>query len=217
MDAPSAGPPTITPVVRCASSARDRVITTYRADAWEAELREWGLWEKYSALPNRLRHGFPIGDMTPLTETFTPENHKGAEEHMDFVENYVSEQVAQGHMTGPYAKEEVEALLGTPFRSSPLSVVEKAGSTGKWRLIQNCSFADRHGVSVNDMIDSDEFPTEWGTATEVAEIVSPSPSFAQQRARSVGGTERASRSSPRASLVPRAQDCQRSGARTVAQ
>ncbi len=66
----------------------------------------------------------------------------------------------------------MEEILGSPFRTSPLAVTEKPGSTSGWRLIQNCSFKDRHGVSVNDMIDSDDFQTKWGTAAEVAEIVS---------------------------------------------
>ncbi|OJT04921.1 hypothetical protein TRAPUB_4263 [Trametes pubescens] len=142
----------------------------HHADVFEEELRRWGLWEEFGYLPTRLRGGFPIGNMEPLTRTFTPENHKGGKENMDFIEEYVAEQVALGHMTGPYSRERVEGILGTPFRSSPLSVVEKAGSVGKWRLIQNCSFPDEFGVSVNDMIDSDDFPTKWGTAAEVAEI-----------------------------------------------
>lgn len=171
MSAPSAGPPVITPAVSGASE-RDRIITPYRAEVFEAELRKWGIWEAFSYLPTRLRCGFPIGDMEPLTRTFTPENHKGGKEHMDFIEEYVREQVGLGHMTGPYTRTQLEEILGGHFRSSPLSVVEKAGSAGKWRLIQNCSFPDEFGISVNDMIDSDDFPTEWGTASEVAEIVS---------------------------------------------
>lgn len=167
----SAGPPIITPVVGGACE-RDRVITPYHADRFESELRRWGLWEEYGYLPTRLRFGFPIGNMVPLARTFTPENHKGAKENMEFIEKYVAEQVEMGHMTGPYPREHVERILGGPFRSSLLSVVEKAGSSGGWRLIQNCSFPDEFGVSVNDMIDSDDFPTKWGTAAEVAEIVS---------------------------------------------
>ncbi|OJT03434.1 hypothetical protein TRAPUB_5853 [Trametes pubescens] len=165
----SAGPPVITPVVAGASE-RGRIITTYRADVFEEELRRWELWEEFGYLPTRLRGGFPIGNMEPLTRTFTPENHKGGKENMAFIEDYVAEQVALGHMTGPYSRMRVEEILGSHFRSSPLSVVEKAGSVGKWRLIQNCSFPDEFGISVNDMIDSDDFPMKWGTAAEVAEI-----------------------------------------------
>ncbi|KAL1942665.1 hypothetical protein VTO73DRAFT_4905 [Trametes versicolor] len=161
------------------ASERDRVVTTYRADEFEAELRRSGLWEKYSGLPSQLRYGFAIGDLEPITETFTPENHSGGVEHMDFIMEYVNEQVAAGHMSGPYTQAEVEGILGTPFRSSPLAVVEKPGAPGKWRLIQNCSFKDAHGVSVNDLIDNDDFPTKWGTAAEVADIIANAPPGAQ--------------------------------------
>ncbi|CDO69769.1 hypothetical protein BN946_scf184766.g14 [Trametes cinnabarina] len=170
--------PNDTPVVSGACE-RDRIITTYRAEAFEAELRRWDLWECFGSLPTRLRCGFPIGNMEPLTRTFTPDNHKGGLEHMDFIKAYVDEQVGLGHMSGPFSRGQVERLLGSHFRSSPLSVVEKPNAPGKWRLIQNCSFKDEHGVSVNDMIDSEDFPTVWGTAAEVADIIANAPEGAQ--------------------------------------
>ncbi|CDO75102.1 hypothetical protein BN946_scf185010.g27 [Trametes cinnabarina] len=170
----SVGPPVIMPVVSGASE-RDRIITTYRADALERELCRWGLWDLFSTVPTRLRFGFPIGNMPPLTRTFTPDNHKGGIQHMDFIKSYVNEQVALNHMSGPYSCEKVKQLLGSHFRTSPLSVVEKPNAPGKWRLIQNCSFRDEFGVSVNDLIDSDDFPTVWGTAAEVADIVANAP------------------------------------------
>ncbi|KAJ2955347.1 hypothetical protein NUW54_g14744 [Trametes sanguinea] len=111
--------------------------------------------------------------MCPLTKTFTPENHKGGCENIDFIIAYTTEQVELGHMTGPYSEEQVREILGSHFRSSPLSVVPKSSlEPNKLRLIQNCSFRDEDGVSVNDMIKTEDFPTEWGTAAEVAEIVS---------------------------------------------
>ncbi|CDO77643.1 hypothetical protein BN946_scf184946.g37 [Trametes cinnabarina] len=173
MCAPSAGPRPIMPVVSGASE-RDRIITTYRADTIEEELRRWGLWEKHAALPGKLQFGFRIGDMRPLTKTFTPENHKGGRENIEFIIEYTTEQVKLGHMTGPYSEEQVREILGSHFRSSPLSVVPKSSlEPNKLRLIQNCSFRDEDGVSVNDMITTEDFPTEWGTAAEVAEIGAP--------------------------------------------
>ncbi|CDO71596.1 hypothetical protein BN946_scf184911.g66 [Trametes cinnabarina] len=177
--APSAGPRAITPVVSGACE-RDRIITTYRAEAFEQELRRWGLWEKHHTLIAKLLFGFHIGDMRPLTKTFTPENHKGARENIDFVINYTSEQVKLGHMTGPYSEERVRDILGTHFRSSPLSVVPKSSlEPHKFCLIQNCSFRDEDGMSVNDMISADEFPMSWGTAAEVAEIICNAPAGTQ--------------------------------------
>ena len=76
-------------------------------------------------------------------------------------------------MTGPYSATEVERILQGPFISSPLSVVPKAG--GKLRLVQDCSHADADGLSVNGRIDAEMFPTTWGTAARVAELVSSLP------------------------------------------
>ncbi|CDO76109.1 hypothetical protein BN946_scf184876.g2 [Trametes cinnabarina] len=114
--------------------------------------------------------------MKPLTRTFTPDNHKGGKENMEFIIAYTTEQVREGHMTGPYSRERVQDILGSHFRSSPLAVVEKnSHEPGKLRLIQNCSYEDEFRTSVNSMIMAEDFPTRWGTAAEVAEIIASAP------------------------------------------
>lgn len=175
-------PPIITPVLKGVGE-KDRVITPYRADALEAKLREFGLLEKYPYLPDRFRYGFPIGDFDPLKKTYTPRNHSSAYEHIDFIRNYVTEQVSLQRMSGPYTLREVQTKLGSHFMTSPLGVVDKAGSPGKFRLIQSCSFKNEDGFSVNDFIDSNNFPTTWGTAAEVAQIVSISSQHHGSRVR----------------------------------
>lgn len=162
-------PPTIMPLVSGVSE-RDRIITPYRADVFESELRKFGLFQKYPSLPNKFRFGFPIGDFEFLPQTFTPKNHSSSIEHIDFVLKYVAEQVSIGRMTGPYTRLHVESILRSKFVSSPISVVRDASSS-KLRLVQNCSYRGERGIFVNDHIDSDNFLTTWGTAAMVAEIV----------------------------------------------
>ncbi len=87
------------------ASERDRIVTTYRADAFERELRDRGLLDRYPGLCTRMQYGFPLGNMVPITETFTPDNHKAGIQHIDFIQQYLQEQVELGHMTGPYSKE----------------------------------------------------------------------------------------------------------------
>ena len=164
-------PPIITPLLSNASE-RERIITPYRADVFESTLRAFGLLSKYPDLCNRLRFGFPIGDFPTLQKSYTPPNHSSGIQHSRFISQYIQEQVSLNHMSGPYSANQVEAILGSHFVTSPLSVVEKSGSPGKFRLVQNCSFRNEDSFSVNDFIDSDEFPTTWGTAAEVAQIVS---------------------------------------------
>lgn len=68
---------------------------------------------------------------------------------------------------------QVEETLGSHFISSPLSVVPKSG--GKLRLIQDCSREDGDGLSVNGRIEADLFPTRWGSASAMGEMVSTLP------------------------------------------
>jgi hypothetical protein len=55
---------------------------------------------------------------------------------------------------------------------SPLGVVEKAREPGKFWVIRDLSYQNPERYSINSFQDSDNFPTEWGTAAQVAEIVS---------------------------------------------
>ena len=55
-------PPTITPRLSGASE-REKVVTPYDPDAWEAVLRELGLLEEFADVPEGLRRGFRIGNM----------------------------------------------------------------------------------------------------------------------------------------------------------
>lgn len=97
-------------------------------------------------------------------------HQRHATDHENFrIRNYIDEQVLLGHMMGPYMKTQVKNVLGSHFRTLPLAVVEKADVAGSLRLIQNCSYEDEDGVSVNSIIDAKDFPTRWGTATRVVE------------------------------------------------
>jgi hypothetical protein len=157
-----------------------RVITPYDADAFESALTKLNLLDRYPDLPYNIRNGFPIGDIPPLQKTYTPKNHKTARDRPDVILEYCMDEVKIGRMSGPYTKEEVHSILGGHFATSPLGLVEKAGEPGKFRIVRDFSFENEDGFAVNNFIDSDDFPTEWGTASQVAEIVSIS-FFAQGR------------------------------------
>ena len=153
------------------ASERARIITPFCANTFESELRRHNLLHKYPSLPDNLRNGFRIGSFPRLPFSITPQNHSSSFEHFDFISTYIHEQVTIGRMSGPFSREELEVLFDGPFISSPLSVVAKAGDPAKLRLVQNCSFPAFDGFSVNDFIDAADFPTTWGTASVVAQIV----------------------------------------------
>jgi hypothetical protein len=91
------------------------------------------------------------------------------------IRDYLADEVALSRMSGPYTISQVEHELGGFFVSCPLGLVEKAGEPGKFRIIRDLSYHNKEdGYSVNEHLDADDFPTEWGTAAQVAEIVSTS-------------------------------------------
>lgn len=170
--APFAETPHTEPLQSHASEVFNRIVTPYIASAYESRLRKFNLSEKYPDLVFNLQHGFPIGDIAPPTKTYIPKNHKSALDHLDVIQSYCTDEVKLGRMSGPFTKDQVHDILGGHFVSSPLGVVEKAGEPGKYRVVRDLSFKNTDGYSVNGQLDSDDFPTEWGTASQVAEIVS---------------------------------------------
>lgn len=67
-----------------------------------------------------------------------------------------------------------------PFRTSPLGLVPKTGSS-KFRLIQDLSYPrdSDSSPSVNDGICSDDFPTAWGTFDDASRMLLALPPGAQ--------------------------------------
>jgi hypothetical protein len=170
--APSAGARTTERTPSHATEVFQRIVTPYIAEAYENFLNRFDLSSKYPNLVFNLQHGFPIGDIPPPTRTYIPKNHKSALEHIDVICSYCQDEVALGRMSGPFSADEVFNILGGHFVSSPLGVVEKAGEPGKLRVVRDLSYKNPDGYSVNSFLDSDDFPTEWGTAVQVADIVS---------------------------------------------
>lgn len=127
--------------------------------------------EKFPNLPQFIREGFPLGsDLPPIPHTDTPPNQKSAIEVPHVIEEWAEAEKSLGRLEGPYSRQEMERRLGGPFRTAPLGVVEKAGSPGKFRIVQNLSAAGGLGYSVNDHLEP--LGTEWGTAPTTGDIVS---------------------------------------------
>jgi hypothetical protein len=151
----------------------DRIITPYNADAYKSYLSRFNLTDKYPDLVFNLRNGFPISDMPSLSRTYTPPNHKSALEHPEVICDYLAEECSFSCMSGPYTRSQIEQELGGHFVSCPLGLVEKAGEPRKFRIIRDLSYKNKEdNYSVNSFLDADDFPTEWGTASQVAEIIS---------------------------------------------
>jgi hypothetical protein len=122
----------------------------------------------------KLRYGFLIGDPDPAAKTTILPNLMLHPEDPEVIRNYLDAETKLRRMTGPFTKEEMDAAVGgVTWVSSPVFVVQTPGDPGmpeKTRVVINSSKKNEDGKSVNDELSCDD--TNWGTAADVAEIVS---------------------------------------------
>jgi hypothetical protein len=152
------------------------VKTPLRYAQWEAALKAANLLDQFADVVHGIKNGFDMGVPAKVHLTYTPKNHSSAYTNPSIIHEYISSERRAGRYTGPFSRSRLEALIG-PFRSSPLGLVPKTNAPGKHRLIQDFSFP-RHDPflsSINDNINTDDFPCEWGTFAEVALLVINAP------------------------------------------
>ncbi|GLB38818.1 hypothetical protein LshimejAT787_0506830 [Lyophyllum shimeji] len=169
-----------------------RIHTPYSAAQFRLFLEHAQLLHRYPELPLKLARGFPIGNLSPITRTYTPPNLPGATLHADTIRTYIADELRLGRFTGPFTRDELEGKIG-PFRSSPLQVATKEGAPGeptKYRVCRHLSYKGKAHASINDEIDSDKYPTRWGKAIDVAKIVTAAPPGAQAATLDVEGAYR---------------------------
>jgi len=175
--APNAPPTGPVPAPKPAPLTMQSVVTNLSAPHFENYLQFFGLVDRYPSLVSNISKGFPIALHLPKLDcTFTPRNHYKSRDHGRIVQEKIDEEVAAGRMSGPFSREEAYAFFGGPYRTSPLDLVTKPGidpdSADGWRMVQDMSFKDHKGVSVNDLIDSDDFPSSGSAPQNFADWVS---------------------------------------------
>jgi hypothetical protein len=152
-----------------------RITTPYDVDAIESLLEKHNLGDSYPFLINNLRRGFPMGDFPPLLETVIFPNNDSAVTHAPFVADHLAEEVRALRMSGPFSQREVETILKGPFQCSPIIIASQSQAPGepdKLRLCRHLSKSNKAHPSTNDWIDKEKFPTKFGSAAAVAELVS---------------------------------------------
>ena len=148
-----------------------KIRMPYSPIAFKLYLEKAGISDRYPELSHKLTHGFPLGKLPLLKESFTPGNLASAAVYNEFIASYIADEVSLSRFSGPFSKATLESKIGF-FRSSPIQVAAKPSPNGpKLRCCRNLSYRGKSGHSVNDDIDSDEYPTRWGTASECAKIV----------------------------------------------
>jgi hypothetical protein len=145
---------------------RLKALTPYKPDTWQHFLTLAGLLPEYGHIPHNLRFGFII-KLPSITSTQTPPNRPTIVEfHCQFTE-IVRDEFHKGRYIGPFSRTDLETLIG-PFQSSPFSIIPKPAKPNKFRILQNYSFPHKPcfafpNPSINSFIDSNDFPTTWGT------------------------------------------------------
>ena len=152
----------------------NKIISPYSSATFNYFLHKHKLSHFYSSLVPNLLLGFPIGFMPNMLATTIIPNHSSCDLFMDNVLFYLTEEVCDGHMSGPLSCAEVESMLHGPFYSSPLLVFvqpQAPGTPDKICMCKNLSKGTQTVASVNSHILKASFPTRFDTASHVADIV----------------------------------------------
>ncbi|KAG9040891.1 hypothetical protein FS837_012979 [Tulasnella sp. UAMH 9824] len=154
------------------------IVTPLRPIEWQSFLHKYSLSPRYPDLVEKIRYGFPIfgtgNDQPVLTKSEIFPNLSSATNNLSFIIENLLEEKELGRMAGPFTTQALEAIVGH-FRSSPLGTVEKAGSPGALRVIRNLSHKSSSQRSINDFIESDEWPTRWISASDTASFIATCP------------------------------------------
>ena len=99
------------------------------------------------------------------------DNHSSSQLDPEFISSYIADEQAIGRYSKGFHPEELERIIG-PFRTSPLGLVPKP-HTDMFRMIQDMSYPRNSPTipSVNHGINSDDFPTAWGTFDITASLI----------------------------------------------
>lgn len=164
---------------------RNEALTPYRAKAWDARLKEFGLVSKYPSLARDLCQGFNLGIPYVYT-SYTPPNNPSAASYPSAYKELVDKEFAAGRYLEPFTKKECEELIGI-FHSSPLSFIPKSNKHGKYCVIHD--FSHPHTTSrtssINSFINIDNFPCTWGTFATVYLTISCLPPNSQASVRDI--------------------------------
>jgi hypothetical protein len=152
-----------------------KIITPFRWQAWEEELRNAGILDRFSDIVHNMKTGFPSGVPSILCETYTLRNHMSSLLAPDQIQENIKKELAAGCYSGPFSKSELERLIGY-FCTSPLGAVPKPNSD-KIQLVQDLSYprSNAYHTSVNSEINSDDFPCKWGSFSEAYLFIAQAP------------------------------------------
>jgi hypothetical protein len=161
------------------------VVTPFNTEAFRQLLIQYNILNKFPNIFQNLTTSFSIFNSSPtISEVFTPPNCKSVFEHADFVNQYFATESKLQHIMGPYTREQAQDIFkenGGFFRSSPIGVVPKPQRPDQlwdsFRMVIDLSACDSHSVSVNSLINADDFLARWDGARVKGDYVSCCSSY----------------------------------------
>src|SRR5882672_641573 len=107
--------------------------TPYDPDAWHATLRSSNLLSVFPNLVHDLMYGSPIGNPPPLSKIFLPNNLTSDNIQQILIYQELPSKVSMGRMSCPFTIPQASIIVGGPFHSSPVGLIEKIA--GIWCMI----------------------------------------------------------------------------------
>jgi len=157
MDAVSAvAPPMVPGPAECVPDPRI-IFTPIDPVSTEHLLLSLNIYDKWKHIITGLHEGFDMGIKHPPEHTIMFDNHASSRIDPEFISSYIENEEAIGRYSRAFAPKVLEGIIG-PFRTSPIGLVPKPGSS-KFRMIQDLSFPRNNPQvpSVNVAINSDDF------------------------------------------------------------
>jgi hypothetical protein len=183
-----AAPPLLTELRNVLKLRKLRALTPYNPQAWVSLLSAANLMAKYPSLSRNLRTGFflhyPIINITQ-----PPPNKSSISDLQNYFDEAVQHEIVRQHYLGPFSRHVIESLI-SPFQSSPFSMIPKPGRPDRYRILQNYSYPystspSQPNASINSFINSDDFPTTWGTFSVISLLIHQLPLNSQVATRDV--------------------------------
>lgn len=179
------------------------ISTRLLPDKWTTALTEVGILDKYSHIPIGLAEGFLIGvEDYSLSRMAIPPNHQMGELELAVACAKFADEILLGRISPGFLPEDLQAQIGN-FRTAPIAVIQQ--KPGKFRIVVNHSYPRRsfstpsdtfhstNGIarcdtetnppigidpsetSINSLIDSDNYPCEWGTFSDCFLLIADAP------------------------------------------
>ncbi|KAG6327017.1 hypothetical protein ID866_12072 [Astraeus odoratus] len=154
------------------------LLTPYKAHTWETLLHAAGLLPCFAKIPPGLHRGFNL-NFPSIHCCQSPPNKQSIVIYSQEFNEYVSNKISKSRYLGPFSLSSIQLAL-SPFQLSPLSIIPKPDRPGKFRLIQNFSFPlnpspSYPNLSINSLINAEDFPTTWGKFSLVFALISQLP------------------------------------------